>query len=299
MLNLRNARLSPRQLAFSTQTIVVPAWLAEAERQAALATAISNAALFVQRQPSTDLCVVTAGHGGDITHSAVQSFNELTVWRVGRHGHSDVTLRSSHESLRQALLVHRAGQGGVYVNDLRGAGLVGVDGTPLLVGHYRLPLIIQTAHGWVFVAQGGAAVNAWDSVSPPASESVGVAMFAVRATIEFHLISPGPTTQVPMSSEVMEFEAMQLARGVLVGRDIRCDTPRHWKLVPSDLSRVHAAMIAMDEAVYFVDTASSAGSEHRDHGVVRFKRLQEGDVFWLGKQTRLSIERIRRDASRI
>jgi hypothetical protein len=71
----------------------------------------------------------------------------------------------------------------------------------------------------------------------------------------------------------------QLAHGVLVGRNDRCDV-----VVPDPfVSRVHGLVVAIDQAPFLIDTGSSNGLVHESGVSARCWRLSEGDRFQVGR----------------
>jgi hypothetical protein len=72
-----------------------------------------------------------------------------------------------------------------------------------------------------------------------------------------------------------------LARGVLLGRLERCDV-----IIPDQqVSRVHAVALHIDGTPYLVDAGSSNGTWRSSGDRVKCSRLEDGDVFALGRST--------------
>jgi hypothetical protein len=78
----------------------------------------------------------------------------------------------------------------------------------------------------------------------------------------------------------LSVDVPMLSRGVLLGRQERCDV-----IIPDpQVSRVHAVVLNVDGEAHLVDTGSSNGTWHAA-GRVKCRKLEHGDVFMLGRAT--------------
>lgn len=69
-----------------------------------------------------------------------------------------------------------------------------------------------------------------------------------------------------------------LCKGVLLGRHTRCEV-----IIPDQqVSRVHAVVLKLDGAPYVLDAGSSNHTWHPS-GPVKCRRLEDGDVYFLGQ----------------
>lgn len=72
-----------------------------------------------------------------------------------------------------------------------------------------------------------------------------------------------------------------LERGVLIGRQERCDV-----IIPDRfVSRVHAVALNIDGVAHLINTGSSNGTFHRTGAPVKCWKLEDGDLFILGEST--------------
>lgn len=77
----------------------------------------------------------------------------------------------------------------------------------------------------------------------------------------------------------LRLDAATLSRGVLIGREKRCDV-----IIPDNfVSRVHAVALCIDGVPYLVDAGSSNGTWRHPGTRVHCTRLEDGDVFIMGQ----------------
>lgn len=259
-----------------------------AERQASLARAV--AAFMPLCVDPNQITIAVAEPSGKLT--VVQHRSALDLWTVilGRHGASDILVRRGGISLRHMAILHRPGSP-LQVWDLRsGTSLLTVSGTRFHSGTVTAPAALAVDDAWLLVGRGPAPASAWQNEPQPIFLGDGQSWLF---TLEQYTIDYGEqrTPNAPDARSQLRASPEHLERGVLLGRSERCDAPREWPRYPSDLSRVHAMIVRNGANVYLLDTASSAQVTHRDLGLTRLKHLVPGDVFWLGRQTRLTCER--------
>jgi predicted component of type VI protein secretion system len=87
------------------------------------------------------------------------------------------------------------------------------------------------------------------------------------------------TLELHGRTQTLPLDASMLARGLLIGRDERCDV-----VVPDGYaSRVHAVMLELDERLWLIDTGSSNGTWLQAGLRVNCHALQDGDAWWIGR----------------
>jgi hypothetical protein len=200
---------------------------------------------------------------------------------LGRHERVDLALsREEALSLRHLVFVVRQVRGRVRVTAV---DLETLNGVHTCAGRQR----VTTAEGCLHLRSAavsffcvptglesplpGTARLAWtlfDDSGPAGrfspfrfSRSVGVLRVELGAGVFTH----------PLDERTLE-------RGVLIGRNDRCDV-----LVPDPfVSRVHGLIVSVDGAAHLVDTGSSNGVMHSSGVVARCWPLAEGDRFQLG-----------------
>ena len=76
----------------------------------------------------------------------------------------------------------------------------------------------------------------------------------------------------------LKADAPMLARGVLIGREPRCDV-----IIPDlFVSRVHSVALSIDGVPHLVDAGSSNGTWRHPGTPVKCTKLEDGDVFYFG-----------------
>lgn len=118
--------------------------------------------------------------------------------------------------------------------------------------------------------------EAWERMNrPPTTRRPSI----VDRMLEGGLRTVGQLTALMGSQRLpLRLEDATLERGVLVGRDGRCDVvvPHH------EVSRVHAMVVTFDGAPYLVDVGSANGTWTAQGERVRCVALRTGDEFLLG-----------------
>ncbi|MDX2009891.1 MAG: FHA domain-containing protein [Myxococcaceae bacterium] len=204
---------------------------------------------------------------------------------LGRHAHVDLSLsREGALSLRHLVVLVRLVGGRVRTTAV---DLETLNGTHTWAGQQR----VVTGDGCLHLRTGRVSLFCVPTglESPlPGSARLGWTLFdesgPARAT-PFRRASgeagrvgllllhrPGAVATRPVDEAVLE-------RGVLVGRDPRCD------LVVSDpqVSRIHGLVLAIEGAPHLVDTGSTNGLVHDSGERARCWRLEDGDRFSVGR----------------
>ncbi|MBM4778375.1 MAG: FHA domain-containing protein [Archangiaceae bacterium] len=241
-----------------------------------------------ERRPGLFVFAVhaTAGLSGRMWLSAT---DDVRAGTLGRHQFVDLSLtRDQALSLRHVLFVVRLVEGRVRFSaiDLETPGGLHTALGPQHVTQSEQPVLLRTAQLSFFCVPTGVQVMlpeqleaAWrrfDEVPPTpqagrwswlktASPAVGV--------LTLRLATGVFTTAI---------DEQLIRRGVLIGRDERCDV-----LIPDNyVSRVHAALLSVDGVAHLVDCGSSNGiHDLRRLQAVRCHRLEDADRFQVGNAT--------------
>lgn len=245
-------------------------------------------ACLEERRPGLFVFAVhaTTGLAGRMWLSAT---DEVRAGTLGRHQFVDLSITKDQAlSLRHVLFVVRLVEGRVRCSaiDLETPGGLHTALGPQHVTQSERPMLLRTAQLSFFCVPTGVQVHlpeqldaAWrlfDEVPP-----------TPQAGRWSWLKTPSPAVGVltlRLSSGVFTtaIDEQLIRRGVLIGRDERCDV-----LIPDGhVSRVHAALVSVDGAPHLIDCGSSNGIvDLRRARPARCHRLDDADRFQLGNAT--------------
>jgi len=183
-------------------------------------------------------------------------------------------------SLRHLLVRATRGPGGhiqLRAIDLRSrVGLLSEDGRRCEAIASRGPLFLQVASYVVFLLPTGPSVRPWTrdadetwrGFSPRSQEILPppqpLKSRAAPGADAVRLATITLDSSSPQAGDLTSTHAVwsdQLERGILVGRDDRCS---HGGLDEGNLSRVHLALLSVDDEVWAIDTASTNGTRVQD-----------------------------------
>lgn len=215
---------------------------------------------------------------GRIESTAVLGIERVATVVIGRHSAADLQGDSPAFALRQAIAVRRPSlPHAIEVIDLASAAGCHLLGAPVFGrAHLELPFVVRAGAYTVLAARPE------DVLAEPAA-------FLARALQPRAAVRVLPAREPPAWLCTLEHSAYRedhlltasrLGRGVLIGRQGRCELPSNKR--GYQLSRVHAYVFAIEDRTYVVDTASLFGLVHERRGPVRYKRLEHGDAFTLG-----------------
>lgn len=208
---------------------------------------------------------------------------------IGRHDMVDLPLPLDEElSLRHLLFVVRRVQCEVrttVVNLATTGGLEVSPGEPLRLIETNGFLAVSAANfAFSCVPTGGGlpwkpyAKSAWDSLTHPAPSRVEAVERPCLGT---------PTLAVDLMGrdgpQRASFDTVSLSRGVLIGRDPRCDL----RAQDNTLSRVHAVLVNIDGRPFIVDSGSTNGIQFEGEEV-KIARLDSRKSFTLGMDVMLT-----------
>ncbi|MFO0598314.1 MAG: FHA domain-containing protein [Myxococcaceae bacterium] len=210
--------------------------------------------------------------------------DEARAATLGRHDQVDLPLAPDASlSLRHELFVVRLVRGQVRFLVL---DLASSTGTQTLVGAVSLvdedrPVLLRTAGVWVFCVPTGASApllsseldEAWQQLSRPARpRTPGLGFdFTPRTRGALSVTFHNRALQLPLDRGALD-------RGVLLGRDRRCDV----FLDDSFTSRVHAVIVNVDGVPHLVDAGSTNGVVDASGRRVWCQPLRDGQRFTLG-----------------
>lgn len=209
---------------------------------------------------------------------------------LGRHHVVDLPItRDGALSLRHVLFVVRLVEGRVRFSslDLETPGGVHTVLGPQHATESERPLLLRTAQLSFFCVPTGPACalpamadDAWRAFDevPPAPEVGRWAWLKKRPEPSVGVL----TLRLASGVFAMPVEEAMAKRGVLIGRDERCEV-----VIPDNyVSRVHAVVLGIDGVPHLVDCGSSNGVWHRaTNEQARCWRLVDGDVFHVGNAT--------------
>lgn len=241
-----------------------------------------------ERRPGLFVFAVhaTGGLSGRMWLSAT---DDVRAGTLGRHQFVDLSLtRDQALSLRHVLFVVRLIEGRVRFSaiDLETPGGLHTALGPQHVTQSEQPVLLRTAQLSFFCVPTGVQVMlpeqleaAWrrfDEVPP--TPQAGRWSWLKTASPAVGVLTLRLATGVFTAA----IDEQLIRRGVLIGRDERCDV-----LIPDNyVSRVHAALLSVDGVAHLVDCGSSNGiHDLRRLHAVRCHRLEDADRFQVGNAT--------------
>lgn len=271
-----------------------------AEVKDAIAPAIARIAEKASKAKTPGLAYGLVTSDGRVVADRVLCFGEqrALVTVIGRHSHSDTAVDWIDLSLRHLVAVQRKEfPDRIELRDPRSSGgIFTTSRERVLNGVIRLPLVLRlgslflAAFDTPFVPQGDWFEEALHRNLEDVQPVLAPRPLVVR--LERHSLDAlCETAAERASSDWTNYRLTpeRLAQGFVIGRSERCDAPLSWTEIPDDLSRVHAMLFSSQGEPYIVDTGSTFGLRHLELGLIRYRHISPGDVFWLGKSCRLVV----------
>jgi hypothetical protein len=212
--------------------------------------------------------------------------HQARVATLGRHEAVQLAIGGEAAlSLRHLLFVVRRCEGGARYTLL---DLESASGLHTLYGEQRVlegegPALLRTARLSFFCIPTGpscelpsSASAAWPSFSAPPQAPSLFAELLARPAVQLGELR----LQLEHGSLPLRVDAAMARRGVLLGRDARCD------VIVGDAcaSRVHAVVVSLDGVLHLVDAGSSNGTWTAGGERVRCVALRDGCAFYVGRR---------------
>jgi hypothetical protein len=254
-------------------------------------------------------------------HLWLEASASLRGGSVGRHGAADLHLPGdSALSLRHLLVLVRGGAEALRIRvlDLRTpGGFTSEEGQLLAAVEFDGFAILRAGAHWLFfVPTGGRlpwdarAAEPWDTLPERALKNPRVRevvprlrlVGGARTSVTNIAAIPGPfSSSEPLCAEgeavvarlrisgaehaVLPIGASALERGVLLGRDERCDGRGIFQ--DNGISRVHALIVREGAEVHLLDVGSMNGTWEGEEEI-RARRLEEGVQLRLAMSTQIA-----------